>query len=871
MILLFFRCNMASSPKRARSNTASHICQLCHKAYERADHLNRHLDSHRNERSFKCSKCSRGFNRRDLLLRHQAAHAHNSSLKRNAPDRSVERAIKACDACVVSKVKCDNDRPCQRCLQRNIECVVDEATDIPVFSADGLSDQQSSRPRQSSLFSTKSTDNSQNQSGNVEDSILFDASNFHQAQSNDPAVWNSTLIDSMLPFPPFFEQIMAPDFVANQSYSMPPDIFHMMPDDNWFPECPDIFGHDFAPTIDQALQSNVNEFTLRPEGEGPDEIDHNTTINDSAGERHAIFQRSPWLWKPEANSNAFSEHGSFPLDEGQVNLASSPHQQPLPQLVLQRDLSPRLRDRLFQLVVKTAESHISIPTFPSTECLNLLLKVGLTKRMETDVWIHPYTFDAETTRPELLIALIAAGCICFGIPSVSKTGLVLFELTRAALHKLVEDDNSMIRDLQYLQACMIWIEVTAFCGFKRKMEIGEHSLQPLVTALRRAGKFDRVAYEEISVFVKDDEQTLRSKWEAWVEVESYKRLAHHLFEHDMYSTHTKCRNPLISYAEMTLPLPACRELWLARSPEVWRMRLLSLDNESERRSVSIRDLLADANLLRYLPKHTDARLARALHAYGLSAQVWEYHQQAMVSTTSFTSDPDPSAKLCLQLQHKQLNQSLQQARQMLKGDLAVTILLHEFLVMSLHVDTDLITRFAGKCGEAEARRAYKDLQPWSRTKDARTAIVHAAQAVRIARTVPPYQLRGCDSFILYHAIMVLWTYSMMHQGAQRQDKDVETKRQDKSALVLLDEESNDRIAAFILLDSGQPCLSGSHHASQVGQDTSHVCDLRNPQAVMAMGVKVFEGNLPNETRQNLPQLIKCLCELLSELGSLIHS
>lgn len=216
---------------------------------------------------------------------------------------------------------------------------------------------------------------------------------------------------------------------------------------------------------------------------------------------------------------------------------------------------------------------------------------------------------------------------------------------------------------------------------------------------------------------------------------------------------------------------------------------------------------------------------------------------------------------------------------MLLDDLAVTMLLHEFLMMTLHVNTDMITRFAGKCGEAEARRAYKDLQPWSCTKDARAAILHAAQVIRVARNVPPYQLRGCDSFILYHAIMVLWAYSMMHQGAKRQNTDEAShniqrgagpKRQDETVLVFLDEDSNDQITTFILLDSGQPCLNGLSHVSQTDRDDLRICDLRNPQAVMAMGVKVFEGNLPNETRQNLPRLIRSLCELLSELGSLMQ-
>lgn len=160
---------------------------------------------------------------------------------------------------------------------------------------------------------------------------------------------------------------MAPDFVFTESYSLPPDILHLMPDDDWLQGCPDIFGLDFAPAIDQALQSSVDNLVIPTGDDKVAAVDPDATVNDSARERHAIFQRSPWLCKPEPHLNAFSEHESFPLDEQQVKLASSPHQQSLPPLVFRRDLSARSRDRLFQLVVSTAESYISIPTFPSTD------------------------------------------------------------------------------------------------------------------------------------------------------------------------------------------------------------------------------------------------------------------------------------------------------------------------------------------------------------------------------------------------------------------------------------------------------------------------------------------------------------------------
>jgi len=38
-----------------------------------------------------------------------------------------------------------------------------------------------------------------------------------------------------------------------------------------------------------------------------------------------------------------------------------------------------------------------------------------------------------------------------------------------------------MRDLEYLQASMLWLDIGAFCGFRRKMIIAESNLQALVT------------------------------------------------------------------------------------------------------------------------------------------------------------------------------------------------------------------------------------------------------------------------------------------------------------------------------------------------------------------------------------------------------
>jgi hypothetical protein len=151
------------------------------------------------------------------------------------------------------------------------------------------------------------------------------------------------------------------------------------------------------------------------------------------------------LWAPSRNQNAFSEHSGPLLDERNVDIATPPHEPCASNVTIPDQLSPQTRDRIFQLVSKTAQSQISVPSFPSADCVDKLIKVGIAKRIETDAWIHPFSFCSETSMPEFVTALVAAGCVCFGIPSVSKTGLLLQEIVRVALSRLVGPNHPINR------------------------------------------------------------------------------------------------------------------------------------------------------------------------------------------------------------------------------------------------------------------------------------------------------------------------------------------------------------------------------------------------------------------------------------------
>lgn len=86
-----------------------------------------------------------------------------------------------------------------------------------------------------------------------------------------------------------------------------------------------------------------------------------------------------------------------------------------------------------------------------------------------------------------------------------------------------ERDNTFIRDLRTSQAYALTIDIGMWSGNRRKTEIAESFSQPLITMLRRALRFRRSVYPTIVPLAEDVGQVLESKWQSWVNQESFKR------------------------------------------------------------------------------------------------------------------------------------------------------------------------------------------------------------------------------------------------------------------------------------------------------------------------------------------------------------
>lgn len=91
-------------------------CGVCLATFTRHEHLVRHSRGHTTEKPFGCSHCGKSFSRSDALHRHIQSHTEK-------PVDSIGGSARACKSCSTAKIRCTRGIPCERCKQRQLECI----------------------------------------------------------------------------------------------------------------------------------------------------------------------------------------------------------------------------------------------------------------------------------------------------------------------------------------------------------------------------------------------------------------------------------------------------------------------------------------------------------------------------------------------------------------------------------------------------------------------------------------------------------------------------------------------------------------------------------------------------------------------------
>ncbi|PYI05108.1 hypothetical protein BO78DRAFT_419966 [Aspergillus sclerotiicarbonarius CBS 121057] len=797
--------------KGGKDSDAEYWCDRCKRSFERSDHYARHVHSHEDLRPYRCPICPKGFNRGDLLYRHKQTHLRKEGGSRTA------RATRACQACVQSKSKCTDQKPCQRCVSRGEPCL-------------------------------PSTKDAKNVSRWSHDSEVVPTPNFpasHSSEINDGSLGISSPPPTVDP-PHSLEQhpVMLDEVTTFQAAALNPELAVgclSSPYTHGF-SFTDAF---FLPTATGELDGGCFELDLdtlqalmQPV---PNDIQPSVPKEMSgpahaspASSRFEFFRQSPWLWTPVHVDNAYAGQDSLRVNEKAVD-SMLRRSQPdsftgkfTPTVV-----DSSCRDRILFMIYSTPHSTVPLQAFPSESYLDRMVQVYFGwQSLELASWIHAPSFSVTECHTELLATVIGAGASSISIDSVCRMGYALQERSRLSLSASIEKDNSRVRDLQTIQAYLLWVSVSLWSGFKRNMEVAETFLSAPVTMLRRYGCFSRTLYAQ-SIFPRpeDDVNTTEAKWRAWAKQESLKRTAIFAVLTDLRCSMAYLKPPNCSVTELSCPLPLARDIWLAPSAASWKDTILSYGMTLDT-CPSWLAIAQNPSVLDTLPIYYDKPLIALVAMHGFWSQAWAYQESQRFFRASGQLSVQATTTLWLSCQHEDLAKRIGVAQHALSNqgsDPFHVQIVAEFCLMALNVSPRELQQFAGRLGAEEAATTHHLLRQWMVGPEFKTAVWHAGQILRIARTAPAAQLREFSAVVVYQASLTLWAY-----------------------VPLL-------LRHFFMFGKGNPGIS-------VGPDRVF-CPLTDIRAIMTAACDVYRDNFNPET-ETFPPLLESMMNLMIDLGNI---
>ena len=830
----------------------------------------------------------------DLVKRHELGHNEDAPNKKAKLSTPRPRIGKACVNCSLSKLRCEGTNPCPRCARKGLLCeyrpsarsedVFPPQDDHAELSSAELrtldresevtrADHDPTMSRQRRTASLAMIDPQQHffdtphQQLHSQYAATSFATQYHLEnpfEFNNAASAEDTTSSDAFGDPhglaTFLRDVIDPGLVANGSD------FDTNLATSW-----DVldFGVDQWQELFQESSYNPPLPALRVEENIlADTRSGYATPNGKLGMPQSTEQAwntSLWRFVPASHDHGGVDQANLVLSINNLvghTAVSNP---------LCASITQLTRDRVLGMVLATCQSSMIdqvMSSFPSAEILtNLIHKWLEFHSLQASSWLHIPTFDPREESPEILLNMVAAGASLSHLPQIRKLGLALLEAARQTNANMFEKDNRAIRHLRPLQCQSIQLDAYLWSGERRLMEIAESFSQPLITMLRRGGRFQHSSVATPREDIPDEPQELENKWRQWIEHESFKRVALACLERDVQTSMSLCNPPLISCSELTLLLPLSKDLWCAKTAVEWRQMYHRATGfqavPSVRQYVEMSSLSLPTQLV-------DRDYSLLVWLYGLWTLAWSHRQWTTVSRHS-RGGPSQGASLVLNSLQQEITKHLEyfQLEILDYGDRGhATTLVYERFLMNMYSSLEDLQLLAGKSGQEEARKAYYLLTEWAQGRDAREAVLHAGQLLRAAKGLPTGMLQHANAVACYHAGLVLWAFSVVSKGthnragatnnhATSQDQDV----------VLIDGEDVARHQRFVVLGKGTPAMSPySIDASHYPQPVS-VFDTRS--AMRVVGHLLRSKNRYRE--EEAPPLIENLSKLLRGLGRVAQS
>ncbi|KAL4974129.1 hypothetical protein BDW66DRAFT_161511 [Aspergillus desertorum] len=812
-------------------------CGTCSQSYARIDHLRRHTP----KKSPISVPNPVHIDYSDLLRRHSALHAAAGSkpaLKRRSHHSSphpLPRTSQACSACADDHLRCDEEKPCARCRRRKIECVAPpKSTDRSVQSLrPSLEEQPARETSQCMPDSGGPAEAGAGGTGGIQSLVpppvdMPTSQPWSQEAAQSQSMELGDIRDELATSSLFTD---TPSGVRTPrgliTFALPTDLDLNMVDLSFLESYNSHIPFEFDEQVPSLPITESPSAAREPSAE------------EGNGRDARSMQHLRWRFVPAPQDHGYCEHGNLllptdasastltpPQDHDEINGQSSTEQR--------LDLSSR--DRILGIVLSQMKHPISavLSSFPSVQLLESLIRYYLTAPFSSaHSWIHRGTFSPQKV----------SGAVITPDPSLRKLGFAMQEVVRLQLPSVFEGNNTTIRDLHLHQAYLL-----------RKIEIAEAFRQPLVTMVRRGGMFHHSAYPPLPVRLEETGQCLGEAWHAWAYKEAYKRLAYRLFRLEAQVSMALLTAPLITYAEMSLPLPAASHLWNASSASQWKEaynNASSSPSSSAARIPTLGECVADLDLLESSRRYADIRLACGAVLHSIWGLVWEYRQlSSLLAAGSRYWDND----LLKASRHGQLRRILDCFRMAHGSESPVQL---HLILMHTYMSLEEVEVFATADDPSRALdESARALQDWVRSEQSRHAIWHAGQVVRQIKLLSVQKLRDFMAIALYHASLTLWAYGMVYMRMTHPDKRSVVGPLESN--VRIDGPETEDVHRYIALQRGIPTLHGPGSASEA-------VFAGNPTAVLDTIIEVMQQNHYHEVFTQTPPLVANLIHLLERL------
>jgi hypothetical protein len=344
--------------------------------------------------------------------------------------------------------------------------------------------------------------------------------------------------------------------------------------------------------------------------------------------------------------------------------------------------------------------------------------------------------------------------------------------------------------------------------------------------------------------------------------------------------------PLVTYGEFGLEMPASASLWSAPSAEAWKEVYFRQMNATSSRLPSAIGCMKDVQVPVDSSNRLDNRFCRHIMLSTFWRQIWNCRELAVSTKRPGSVGLGPGMVLAATHWQQDMSQTIGHFR-MNVSDVepfsAPAALICEHLLLNVYVSFDELSRFSGKEGIQEARRALPNLQRWAQGQSARKAVWHAGQIIREANGFPQGTLRDFPAVALYHAGLTLWAFGLLSGEGTHASRppnhrtpsfsntipDTGGPGVDNSVAILNGEES---IATqkFIGIGRALPAIQQSENdwymteGSQIGQ--ARLVFLSRPASVMQTVIRILQGNHEHASGRSIPLLVENLIRLMYDLS-----